>query len=77
MITPKTHKVHTIWLSADLDNSTKAAEEVKIVKGILKQRFTIKDEGFQTLNFSNGFILAACRSEIFGFGKSMSIPIDA
>ena len=21
--------------------------------------------------------LAACRSEIFGFGKSMSIPIDA
>lgn len=22
-------------------------------------------------------ILAACRSEIFGFGKSMSIPIDA
>ena len=23
------------------------------------------------------FILAACRSEIFGFGKSMSIPIDA
>ena len=23
------------------------------------------------------FSLAACRSEIFGFGKSMSIPIDA
>ena len=23
------------------------------------------------------FFLAACRSEIFGFGKSMSIPIDA
>ena len=23
------------------------------------------------------FRLAACRSEIFGFGKSMSIPIDA
>ena len=22
-------------------------------------------------------VLAACRSEIFGFGKSMSIPIDA
>ena len=22
-------------------------------------------------------LLAACRSEIFGFGKSMSIPIDA
>ena len=25
----------------------------------------------------NSFRLAACRSEIFGFGKSMSIPIDA
>ena len=24
-----------------------------------------------------GEFLAACRSEIFGFGKSMSIPIDA
>ena len=24
-----------------------------------------------------GGTLAACRSEIFGFGKSMSIPIDA
>lgn len=26
---------------------------------------------------ANRDLLAACRSEIFGFGKSMSIPIDA
>ena len=28
-------------------------------------------------NRTSYILLAACRSEIFGFGKSMSIPIDA
>ena len=39
--------------------------------------YKIDPSGFVKCRWSKIFKLAACRSEIFGFGKSMSIPIDA
>lgn len=38
----------------------------------------VRKELLDASNYPDLFFgLAACRSEIFGFGKSMSIPIDA
>ena len=41
------------------------------------KKFNFYKSGRILIGDDNGNTLAACRSEIFGFGKSMSIPIGA
>ena len=41
------------------------------------QQYVAAATDFAHVELATPYGLAACRSEIFGFGKSMSIPIDA
>ena len=54
---------------AQISNKTQKEDHMKSINPLKMDHISL------ALTFLG--ILAACRSEIFGFGKSMSIPIDA
>ena len=44
LITPKTHKIYSIWSSAKLDSKGKAEAEYEIISGMLAQKYKMKPE---------------------------------